>query len=68
MLDKLHLIKSPTLLIHGTRDKVIPVKYGRKAVELIPNARLKLIKKCGHCPHIEKAAEFNEAVIKFLGG
>lgn len=68
MLDKLHLIKSPTLLIHGTRDKVIPIKYAREAPNLIPNARLKAIKKCGHCPYIEKAAEFNEAVIEFLGG
>jgi len=67
MLDKLHLIKTPTLLIHGTRDKVIPVKYVRKAYKLIPNARLKAIKKCGHCPHVEKASEFNEAVIAFLG-
>jgi len=67
MLDKLHLIKSPTLLIHGTRDKVIPLKYAREAYKLIPNARLKAIKKCGHCPYIEKASEFNEAVIGFLG-
>jgi len=68
MIDRLHLIKPPTLLIHGTRDKVIPVKYARKAAGLIPNVRLKLIKKCGHCPHIEKASEFNEAVIAFFGG
>jgi len=68
MLDKLHLIKVPTLLIHGAQDKVIPVKYSRNACKLIPNARLKVIDKCGHCPHIEKASEFNEAVITFLGG
>ena len=67
MLDKLHLIKAPTLLIHGTRDKVTPFKYARNACKLIPNARLKAIKKCGHCPYIEKASEFNEAVIAFLG-
>lgn len=67
MLDKLHLIKSPTLLIHGAQDEVIPIKYAQRARDLIPNARLKAIKKCGHCPHIEKASEFNEAVIAFLG-
>jgi pimeloyl-ACP methyl ester carboxylesterase len=25
-----------------------------------------VIDQCGHCPHIEKAAEFNEAVIAFF--
>lgn len=67
MLDKLHLIKSPTLLVYGAQDKVIPVKYAQNACDLIPNARLKVIEKCGHCPYIEKASEFNEVVIEFLG-
>jgi pimeloyl-ACP methyl ester carboxylesterase len=67
MVDKLHLIKLPTLLIHGAQDKVVPVKYARDACNLIPNARLKVIEECGHCPYIEKASEFNEAVIAFLG-
>jgi pimeloyl-ACP methyl ester carboxylesterase len=68
MLDRLHLIKSPTLLIHGAQDKVIPVKYARRAFKLIPNAKLMVIEECGHCPYIEKANEFNEAVIEFLRG
>ncbi|MDI6814545.1 MAG: alpha/beta hydrolase [Dehalococcoidales bacterium] len=64
--DKLHLIKSPTLFIHGEQDKTIPFTYAQDACKLIPNARLKVIAKCGHCPHIEKAPEFNGAVIAFL--
>ena len=67
MLNKLHLIKSPTLLIHGAQDKFIPLKYARRAYKLIPNAELKVIEECGHCPYIEKASEFNEAVLAFLG-
>jgi len=68
ILDKLHQIKSPTLLIHGAQDKVIPVEQALNACKSIPNARLKVIEECGHCPYIEKASEFNEAVIEFLGG
>ena len=67
-LDKLSLIKSPTLLIHGAQDKVIPLQYARKARRLIPRARLKIIEECGHCPYIEKTPEFNKTVINFLGG
>ena len=66
MLDRLHLIKSPTLLIHGAQDEIHPLELSQNACHLIPNARLKVIDECGHCPHIEKAAEFNEAVIAFL--
>ena len=66
MTDKLHLVKSPTLIIHGAQDEVVPVEYAQNACNLIPNARLEVIEKCGHSPHIEKAQEFNEAVIAFL--
>lgn len=66
MTDRLHLVKSPTLLIHGARDAIHPIELSQNACHLIPNARLKVIDECGHCPHIEKAAEFNGAVISFL--
>jgi len=66
MTDRLHLIKSPTLLIHGAQDEVNPLEHSRKAHRLIPDARLKIFDECGHCPHIEKAAEFNQEVIAFL--
>ena len=66
LTDKLHLVKTPTLLIHGAEDRVIPVEYARNACKLLPRARLEVFPKCGHVPHIEKASEFNEAVITFL--
>jgi pimeloyl-ACP methyl ester carboxylesterase len=66
MVDRLHLVKSPALLIHGAQDAIHPLEMSQNACRLIPNARLKVIDQCGHCPHIEKAAEFNEAVISFL--
>jgi pimeloyl-ACP methyl ester carboxylesterase len=27
---------------------------------------VKIFDQCGHCPHIEKVVEFNEAVMSFL--
>jgi pimeloyl-ACP methyl ester carboxylesterase len=65
-VDKLHMVKSPTLLIHGAQDEVVPVKYARNACNLIPDARLQVIGECGHCPQIEKAPEFNEILMQFL--
>ena len=64
--DKLNLVKAPTLLIHGVHDQVIPVDYARLACKLIPNVKCEVIDRCGHCPHIEKAARFNDLVVTFL--
>ena len=66
MTSKLHLVKSPTLIIHGANDRVIPVEDARNASKLIPNSKLEVFARCGHCPHMEKPDEFNKAVIAFL--
>ena len=66
LTDKLHLAKSPTLIIHGTQDSIIPVEYIQDPSNLIPKVRLKIFQKCAHHPHIEKPGEFNEAVMTFL--
>ncbi len=66
MVDRLHMIKSPTLFIHGEQDNIHPPKLSRNAWRLMPGSQLKILSGCGHCPHIERAAEFNEAVIEFL--
>jgi len=66
--ERLHLVSSPTLIIHGAQDRVIPVEYAYDACNLIPEVRLKVFDECGHCPHIEKASEFNQTAIAFLEG
>ncbi len=58
LLDKLHLVRLPTLLIHGAQDKLVPLERAQAASKLIPGARLKVFARCGHCPQIEKAAAF----------
>ena len=65
-IDKLHLIKSPTLLIHGAQDEIVPLEDAQNASSLTPDARLEVFENCGHCPHIEKVPKFIEAVVAFL--
>ena len=64
--DKLHMVRSPALLIHGEQDQVIPVEYSRLACNLIPDVRCQTFQQCGHFPQIERAAQFNKSVIDFL--
>jgi len=66
LTDKLHLVKPPTLIIHGTQDRIIPIEYVQDVANLIPKVKLKAFQECAHHPHIEKPEEFNKIVVAFL--
>ena len=45
---KLHTIRAPTLVIHGSVDKLIRPSGGRATAKAIPGARLMIIEGMGH--------------------
>ena len=65
--DTVKTIKRPTLIVWGREDGLTPVSDAERFNKDIPGSRLVVIDQCGHIPNLEKAAEFNAAVIKFLG-
>ena len=38
----------PTLVVHGTEDRMVPVANGRRIAELVPGARLEELEGVGH--------------------
>lgn len=60
-------IKAPTLVIHGTDDRLVPPSGGRATARAIPGARLLLIEGLGHdiprgaWPQLLDAIEHNAA-------
>jgi len=69
VLDKrLAAIKHPTLIVWGREDGLTPLAMGERFKKEIAGSELFVIEKCGHVPQLEKAAEFNTALIKFLSG
>ena len=60
-------IKTPTLVITGSEDILIPPQNSTILAERIPDARLKVIEGGGHQFLVEQAGAFNEAVLDFLG-
>lgn len=76
------LIKSPTLLIIGTRDRTALGKplaseevqktmglyneLGKKTQQKIPDARLAELYDTGHLPHIESFERFIQPLLEFL--
>jgi pimeloyl-ACP methyl ester carboxylesterase len=62
---RLHRIKAPTLLIWGKQDIMIPVKFVEPFVRM-ENCRVVMLEHCGHRPHSERPAVFNQLVASFL--
>lgn len=73
--DKLSMIKTPTLVVYGKYDGLIPNPYlnpghtsdiFKEEIKDISNAKLIKIDEAGHMIQIEKPDEFNKAVLDFL--
>jgi pimeloyl-ACP methyl ester carboxylesterase len=65
--DVVKTIKTPTLIVWGREDGLVPLSDGERFHKDIAGSTLIVFDQCGHVPNIEKAGEFNAAVIKFLG-
>jgi pimeloyl-ACP methyl ester carboxylesterase len=64
--ERLHLIRSPTLVIAGTEDRVIRPSSSEFLASRIPGARLVMIENGSHSMSAENRREFNSAVLAFL--
>lgn len=65
-LDRLQLIQSPTLVITGTGDRIVPPAMSDILVGRIPNARLVKVEGGSHALHVEMKRRFNREVLDFL--
>jgi len=63
---RLELIRVPTLIVWGSLDPVIPVKYAEYFVKKIQDCRFYQIENCGHTPYVEEPDEFSKIVLNFL--
>ncbi len=65
ILDKLHQINHPALLVCGSEDQLTPVKYSRYLEGSLPNSHVEVIEGAGHMVMLEKPAEVNRAISAF---
>ncbi|WP_135821097.1 alpha/beta fold hydrolase [Halostella litorea] len=66
--DRLGGIDVPTLVAHGTADRVLPFGNAELLAEGIPDARLDPFEGGPHLFFIEQADAVNETLLDFLGG
>ncbi|MGH8245344.1 MAG: alpha/beta fold hydrolase [Gammaproteobacteria bacterium] len=64
--DRLASIRTPTLVLSGTADRVIPAPNSQLITEAVPGARLIEFPAAGHGFLVECADEVNAAVLEFL--
>lgn len=61
-------IRRPTSILWGADDLITPVRSGRKLAETIPGARLRVLSRCGHVPHMEHPREALGWILESLRG
>jgi len=60
-------VKTPTLIVLGREDRMVPVVCGEQYRRLLPDATLRVLDRCGHLPPIEQPDAFARLVLDFLG-
>jgi L-proline amide hydrolase len=65
IIDRLHLISAPTLVIAGEFDEATPATW-QPYVDHIPDVQSHVFTGTSHCSHLEKPEEFRAVVAAFL--
>ena len=62
----LHGIATPTLVVWGREDRIVPLDVCQRYVRAIPGATARVLDGCGHRPEMEQPEAFVRAVLDFL--
>ncbi|WP_376795709.1 alpha/beta fold hydrolase [Thermogemmatispora sp.] len=61
-------LRTPTLLIWGAQDDLVPLSFGRQLHAAIPGAHLYVIERANHICMYDQPQLFNQALLTFLQG
>jgi pimeloyl-ACP methyl ester carboxylesterase len=59
-------VDTPTLVIAGKEDKVVPESCAKRYLEVLPNSRMEVLEDCGHCADVEKPHELAGLISGFI--
>jgi len=66
LTERYKQIETPTLLIWGEKDKIVPPEFGEKLHKDLQNSELHILPKCGHMPMHEKPVEVLNLILNWL--
>jgi class 3 adenylate cyclase len=61
-------VRVPTLVLHSSRDRIVPIAAGRYLAEHIPGARLVEISSADHMPFFDRTDEILDEIEEFVTG
>lgn len=64
--ERLPWITAPTLILHGSLDKLVPVENADALCVRIPNSRVSILDGAGHSISYEAADTVNELLLQFF--
>lgn len=56
----------PTLIVHGARDRIIPVHSSHVLHQQIPGSGLVVLPRSGHCPQLDNPSEVVRLILRLL--
>jgi pimeloyl-ACP methyl ester carboxylesterase len=60
-------VKAPALVVWGDDDRVVPPSAAKRYVEALPEAKLEIVRSCGHCIDMEQPETLARLVTGFIG-
>jgi pimeloyl-ACP methyl ester carboxylesterase len=65
-LDRLEGIETPTLIVWGRNDRIVPPADSAGYGDRLRNSTLAIYDRCGHCAMAERPVRFNRELDEFL--
>jgi pimeloyl-ACP methyl ester carboxylesterase len=62
----LRSVRAPALVVWGDDDRVVPQSAAGAYVKALPNAKLEIVKGCGHCVDMEQPDTLAKLVTNFI--
>jgi len=59
-------VHCPTLLVHGARDPLVPLRAAQQVAARRPDFAFEVLDDCGHVPQLERPDRFLEAVVPWV--
>jgi 3-oxoadipate enol-lactonase len=66
LAPRLNSLKVPTLIVYGALDQATPPELNGIIAKNVSGSRVIEMPECGHCPPLEKPAEFLDGIRPFL--
>ena len=63
---RLQTIQTPSLIIWGSNDPVIPIDYAESFVSAIQDSKFHKMDGCGHTPYVQDPHVFTSVVLDFF--